>query len=366
MRLLTQKPHLSTRPSTPWSSSNTSCYSQISLTPSSPAQDASAASSKYLRRRSIDSIGNNKDKRPHSQPQPTAKLAMKRDKSHTDKSSILIVFTTPEPCEHILVNLNIYELSRAKSVCRQFSEVINGSPLLQQALFLSPRSSKTICTTLTTEPSRKLLIGPKTADHPGTVQHHASGDPMSEVVIYEKHPALQVEFWPIKGDLLVGAIGAYAYEMRENTGMSAAVNSIVVVSRMTQDSVLHKTYISQPPVTHIHGSVGNSKRPSLHIDISDEHGITFGHLHEGMTDSMALDDGDETPGVRNSRFAKRLLVSFNGGVPVNAKEQRALESLGSREVTLGTDAQNDRDVAYEGKTKEHKKPGHCPWFDWRV
>jgi hypothetical protein len=234
-------------------------------------------------------------------------MAIERAKSHMDKSSILVVFTTPELCEHILVNLNIYELSRAKRVCRQFSEVINGSPLLQQALFLSPRSSKTVCATLTTEPSRKLLIGPKTADHPGTVQHHeiipvpSSGDPVSEVVIYEKHPALQVEFWPTKWDLLVRAIAAYAFEMRQ-IGRSAAVNSIVAVSRMTRDSVLHKTYIPQPPVTQIRGNVGNFKHRSLHFDISDEYGITFGHLHEAMKNFMALDKDNETLGITNSRF----------------------------------------------------------------
>jgi hypothetical protein len=278
----------------------------------------------------------------------------------------LAVFTTPELCEHILINLDIYNLSRAKSVCRQFSEVINGPPLLQQNLFPSPRSSQTICATLTTEPSRKLLIGPKTAVHPGTVRHPADGDPISQVVIYEKHPALQVEFWPTKGDLLVRAIGAYAFEMRK-IGMSAGVNSIVAISRMTQDSVLQKTYICQPPVRRIRGSFGNSERPKLHIDISDEHGITFGHSHKAMMDFMPLyDDDDDATVVRNSRFAIRLLVSFDGGVPVNTKEQRVLESLGSREVILGKDADNDRDVAYEGKTKEHKKPGHLPWFQWRV
>jgi hypothetical protein len=83
-------------------------------------------------------------------------MAIERAKSHMDKSSVLVVFTMPELCEHILVNLNIYELSRAKRVCCQFSEVINGSPLLQQAFFLSPRSSKTICATLTTEPPPAL------------------------------------------------------------------------------------------------------------------------------------------------------------------------------------------------------------------
>jgi uncharacterized protein GlcG (DUF336 family) len=72
--------------------------------------------------------------------------------------------------------------------------------------------------------------------------------------------------------------------------------------------------------------------------------------------------GNPYTALGSLQFAERLLVSFNGGVPVNAKEQCALESLGSREVILGTDAQNDRDVAYEGKTKGHEKPGHCPWF----
>jgi hypothetical protein len=291
-------------------------------------------------------------------------MAMERENTSTNQNPVLAVFKTTELCEHILLNLNIYELSRAKSVCRRFSEVINGSLPLQQILFLSPRSSKIIYAILTTEPSRKLLIGSKTADHSGTAHHHASGDPTSGVIIYEKYPALQVESWSNNENLLARAIGAYAFKMHMSSGMSTAVDPIVVFSSMAHDSVLHKTYISQPPVKYILGNVGNYCHESLDVEISDEHGITFGHLHKAMTEFMDLDDKDL--GFRNSKNARGLLVSFDGGVPVNAKGQRVLESLDSREVILGKDAQNDRGVAYEGNTDEdagyNKKPSYSPWW----
>jgi hypothetical protein len=282
-------------------------------------------------------------------------MAMERDNTHVDRNPIMKVFKTPELCEQIMIDFDIHKLSRAKRVCRAFNLAINGSPILQRILFASPRSDTTATTlwvTLTTEPreSRQvLLIGPKTEDHPSTIVVKSA--PTSVVAIHEKHPILSVQFWRRSKKFLARDIAGWANRARCDYFKGVGADVLDVVSKMSLSSALHGMYICQPPVKHMWCRMGNMWRRERTVEIRDDGGITFGHLHQALTE---FGDGGvvDTDWYGYTKTSGIFDVRSNGVVPVSGIEQRDLESLGPCKVIWGprwiSDPRMDDDIVFDG------------------
>jgi hypothetical protein len=100
----------------------------------------------------------------------------------TTTTATQAVLATAELLELILLNLPIKDILFAQKVCKQWKQLIDSSPLLQQALFLKPApassaaiDSKTLNLKFITAQGQKINRSPSTpASPPPAVVHTAS------------------------------------------------------------------------------------------------------------------------------------------------------------------------------------------------
>jgi hypothetical protein len=245
---------------------------------------------------------------------------MERDNTREKENPVHKVFNTSELCERILTYLPFFDLKRSKRVCRRFGEVIDWSLVLQENLFLRARLDNILCATLTTEPSRELLI--RLRFKPNSHATKVAG----EAIIYEQHPAFPQIWCPSVGRRtpLVEHVGATILATRkarldsfrefDYIGRSGVHKFLKCLTRVGPNA--EKTYICQPPIQdfRITYSPSSSSARTIFVDIHDVGGITFGAVQ---------------------RAARRLVESIEPRVlrPVDPSEKEA--KSGSPRISFG-------------------------------
>jgi hypothetical protein len=167
-------------------------------------------------------------------PLPPSDAAAGNEVSDSGSTLIGKLIGTTELCEQILGHLSCTELCRAKRVCKRFRDVIDDTLMLQQKLFLKPYNEA-------------LPEGPVKTNDPW----HS---------MYNFHPLLtsniapnpqsdfRIELWPLRdhdpNDIRIYSGGTFP-------SMDRLIQTFEDASGVSDDSSLHKMYLSNPPLKEI-------------------------------------------------------------------------------------------------------------------
>jgi hypothetical protein len=198
---------------------------------------------------------------------------MERENTQSGQNPVKHVFDTPELCEHILSHLSTVDLIHTKRVCRYFDEVISSLPVLQENLFLRPRSKTILCATLSKKPHQRLLIRSIFKQDPSATEAR------SEFVMYEQYPIFPHTKCPARPTTLIEHItGHILWTQRYAKKNDPFVD--FTRSSLYRFPVSHpeKTYICQPPAKDVEISLESYKRRDS-INVHDDIGITFAMIH---------------------------------------------------------------------------------------
>jgi hypothetical protein len=245
-------------------------------------------------------------------------MAMGRDSTQSGENPVNYVFDTPELCEHILSHLSTTDLIRTKRVRRRFDEVITSSPVLQENLFLRPRSNTVLRATLSKEPNQRLLIGSLSKQDLGATEAR------SESVMYEQHPILPHTRCPARPTTLIELI---TYQILYAQGTSKKNDPFVDFTRsnLYRSPVSHpeNTYICEPPATDVEISL-ESYGLWDSINVHDEIGITFAMVHRP---ARKLVERDTPYHKGKKREMPEIAIRIRRAVVLNGDTHRRLQSL---------------------------------------
>ena len=159
-------------------------------------------------------------------PKPTA-ASPACQASYSDPFVVYKLIDTTELCEQTLGYLSCTELCRAKRVCQRFRDVIDNSLVLQRNLFLKPCDG----------------ARPKGPRKTGDTLHNLQNfhPLLTSDIAPNPESDFQIKFWPVciySGD-------------GWNPSMDKLTQTFEDVSGVSDDSSLHKMYLSNPPLTQI-------------------------------------------------------------------------------------------------------------------
>jgi hypothetical protein len=280
-------------------------------------------------------------------PDQPPKGIMERDNTREKENPVHKVFNTSQLCERILRYLPFFDLKRSKRVCRGFGEVIDWSLVLQENLFLRARLDNVLCATLTTEPSRELLI--RLRSKPDSHATKVAG----EVIIYEQHPAFPQIWCPSVGRRthLVEHVGATILATRkarldsfrkfDYIGSSGVHKFLKCLAQVGPNA--EKTYICQPPIQdfRITYSPSSPAARTIFVDIHEVEGITFGVVqraarrHVESIEPRVLRPVD--PSEKEAKSGSpRISFGFSDGIFfLDSKSHRRLQRWTPGKITWG-------------------------------
>lgn len=208
------------------------------------------------------------------------------------------VIYTPELCEHVLAYLRCDDLTRVRRVSHYLKEIVGSSPLLQQNLYMTPRSVDTT-SFLVDRFSTKLTTSNRTGDY----IHRAEGESEPTLVSHELHPALEVHYDDV--------IATMDVPFRVPTHHSKARFVKREQSNQSPEhSLLSKMYICQPPVKKLVVKMSGTIGIPLHLTMDREDGVKFGHLVKTLRYwNLYFGMGDAY--IEYLRFPDGILVTSN-------------------------------------------------------
>jgi hypothetical protein len=244
---------------------------------------------------------------------------MERDSTQPDDSA-QNVFDTPELYEHILSYLGTTDLIRTKRVCRRFDEVINNSPVLQESLFLRPRSNTFLCATVSNEPDQRLRIEPKPVLDPRAIDAH------SEYIIYERHPIFPHTKIPARSTRLIEHITLQTL-YTEGTAEKNDTLVDLTYSTLYRFPISHpeKTYICQPPAKDVEISLEGCRSENS-INVHDDIGITFAMIHQAARNLVELDIEEMPRHMKKRDEMPEITIQIRRAIVLNGEAHRKLQS----------------------------------------
>ena len=215
-------------------------------------------------------------------------IASKRARKSAPIEKLLGIF---ELCEQVLDYLSMYDLLRAKQICRAFKTIIGNSHLLQKTLFLVPDLPRP---KLAISTSGTLLSGTRAAQHIAAAQ--AAGErETGEFTCCILHPVLQLDPDSYR---VLGFVKKYRGMVeyaadRFHRPTFCTVDSVVVcdfiwswTEKGSKPSGLDNMLVTQPPVTSLHIVVLGIGKRSCHA-ADKTVGVTFGDVFKTMKRTAA-------------------------------------------------------------------------------